>query len=353
MSLPPAGDSKIRVLAPAPVHASSPIGDRPASSADVTFSVCMPAYGVAPWIARAIESVLAQTHPAHQIIVCDDGSTDDLDGALAPYRDHIVLLRQKNQGAASARNTAATAATGEFVVFLDPDDRFLPERLEKLAELAVSRPDLDILTTDAVIELDDRVIAPYYTETLRFVTGDQRKGILNTNFLFGCLAVRRQVLLAIGGHDESIADVYDWDCWIRLILAGARAGMVDQPLAVYVLRDGSSSSVRLHLLKGRVAALAKAYGRDDLTPEERRIARRSLSKRERDLAVAEAQEALIRGAPDARSRALQIIFKRGFLLQNRVKAVAAAVVPHLAGARLTKQRLRRTRDPQSVLSDRQ
>lgn len=338
-------------LAAAPQDFSAQAKDRP--SGEITFSVCLAAYQVAACIGQAISSVLAQTHGAHEVIVCDDGSTDDIDLALAPYRDQIVLLRQENRGAAAARNTASQAATGEYVVFLDPDDRFLPERLEMLAELAVARPDLDVLTTDAFIELDGRVIGRYYTEANRFATGDQRRAILERNFLFGLLAVRREVLLAIGGHDESLSDVYDWDCWIRLIFAGARAGMVNQPLAVYTLREGSSTSVRLRLLRGRVDALTKAYDRGDLTLEERRIARQSLVAAAEAFAIGEAQEALVSGAPDARSRVLHVVFGRGFRLRSRVKALVAAAVPRIASAWLKKRLLRRSRDPQGVLSTRQ
>ena len=351
MSGPPTNPQP-RVLAP-PSSDVSVQRDGRRSAVDVTFSVCLAAYQVAPCIAQAIASVLDQTHPAHEIIVCDDGSTDDIDLALAPYRDEIVLLRQENKGAAAARNAASQAATGEFVVFLDPDDRFLPERLERLAELAVDRPDLAILTTDALIELDGQVISDYYTETNQFVTGDQRRGILERNFLFGLLAVRREALLAIAGHDESLRDVYDWDCWIRLIFAGSRVGMVDQPLAIYTLREGSSTSVRLRLLKGRLDVLNRANDRGDLTLEERRIARRSLAKAAQALAIGEAQEALVSGSPDTRFRVTQVIVGTGFPFRSRAKAAIAFVSPRMARAWLKRQHLQRTQGPQGALSARQ
>src|SRR5436305_10109763 len=136
-----------RFLAPVPTASVEP-GPEPA------FSVIVAAYEAAGTIAAAIDSALAQTLAPHEVIVCDDGSTDDLEGALAPYRDQIVLIRQENAGEGAAKNAAARAATGDFVVVLDADDRFLPERLEALCELAVARPDLDIPTTDAFPELD-------------------------------------------------------------------------------------------------------------------------------------------------------------------------------------------------------
>src|SRR5205807_1626204 len=141
------------VRAPPPRTPVEPAGERP------TFSVIIPAYQAADSVGGAIESALAQTLAPDEIVVCDDGSTDDLDAALAPYLDCIVLVRKENGGVASALNTAAHAASSEFVVRLDHDDRFLPERMEAIAELAVARPDLDLIATDAVLEVDGRVLA--------------------------------------------------------------------------------------------------------------------------------------------------------------------------------------------------
>src|SRR5919106_6197910 len=89
-----------------------------------TFSVLVPAYQAAETIGEALDSALGQTAPPLEVIVCDDGSTDDLDGALASYTERIVLLRKQKGGAASARNAAARAASGDFVALLDADDEY-------------------------------------------------------------------------------------------------------------------------------------------------------------------------------------------------------------------------------------
>ena len=123
-----------------------------------SFSVIIPAYQAAGTIAQAVESALDQTVPAHEVIICDDGSTDDLEGALAPYRDRITLIHKENGGGASALNAAASAASGDFVVVLDSDDTYEPERLEALGALAAARPDLDVLMTDSYLEAGGRVV---------------------------------------------------------------------------------------------------------------------------------------------------------------------------------------------------
>ena len=89
------------------------------SAAVPTFSVIIAAYQVADLIGEAIESVLGQTTPPLEIVVCDDGSTDDLQRALAPYRDKLILLRQPNRGESAAKNAAAAASSGDYVVILD------------------------------------------------------------------------------------------------------------------------------------------------------------------------------------------------------------------------------------------
>src|SRR4029453_13321152 len=110
-----------------------------------------------------------------------------------------------------------------------------------------------------------------------FVVDDQRTGILERNFIFGLAAVRRRRLLDAGGVDESIRTATDWECWIRLILDGAEAGLVNEPLARYRLRTESLSASRVGLLRGRVATLEKAAGHPGLLPEERRTVSRSLA----------------------------------------------------------------------------
>ena len=113
-------------------------------------------------IDEALESVFAQTLPALEVIVCDDGSTDDLRGALEPHRDRILLVEKEHGGEGSAKNTASRLAKGDFLAILDADDRYLPRRLEALAHLARQRPDLEILTTDAYLEANGRTVRRCY-----------------------------------------------------------------------------------------------------------------------------------------------------------------------------------------------
>ena len=98
-----------------------------------TFSVVIAAYNAALTIGEAIESALEQSEAPYEIVVCDDGSTDDIEGAISAYRAGLIFLRKPNGGGASALNVAADAARGDFVSILDADDAYTAGRLKALA----------------------------------------------------------------------------------------------------------------------------------------------------------------------------------------------------------------------------
>jgi hypothetical protein len=323
-----------RLLAPPP-----PEGLRPGPVP--RFSIIIAAYQAAHVVGEAVESALGQTLAPFEVVVCDDGSTDDIEGALAPYRDRILLLRKENGGEASAKNAAARAAGGDFVVLLDADDLFLPERLEALGELAAARPDLDILTTDAVLELDGRPVRRCYTEGFTFPVDDQRAAILERNFVFGHAAVRREKLVADGGFDESIRFTTDWERWIRLILEGSRAGCCAEPLARYRLLPGSLSSQRARMLEGRIATLSKTLSHPALSSSERASVKRTLEHYGAELPLARAREALLEGHDEARARAFAVARTAGLSPATRLKAAFSALFPRLA-RRLLGRRPRET-----------
>jgi hypothetical protein len=300
-----------------------------------TFSVLVAAHQAAHTIGEAIESALDQTRPPLEVIVCDDGSTDDLDGALRPYRDRIVLIRQARLGPAAARNAALRAASGDYVAILDADDAYLPGRLEALGDLAAARPDLGLLTTDCYLEAAGRSVRRYYGPEFPFVAENQRSAILERNFVLGLAAAPRGRLLTIGGFDEALPNAEDWDCWIRLILAGAHAGLVDQPLARYRLQPTGLSSQRAGRLRARVLVLEKAGGNPDLRPDERAIAERSLAARRRELKLGAADAALLEGRPDEARRWLRAVARDpGFRSSSRLRAAAASLAPTLAARRV-------------------
>lgn len=313
-----------------------PIVPGPAPS----FSIIISAYQAAAFVAEAIESTRALTFPPHEVIVCDDGSTDDLRGALAPYAGEITLLHKDHSGVAGTRNVAVRAATGDFVVVLDADNRLLPEYLEALSELAVARPDLDILTTDAFLELDGEVYGRYYRGKARFVTDDQRRGIIHQHFVYANAAFRREALLAVGGYDEFYdpGGPEDTDLLVRMILSGSSVGLVDEPLAVYRVRAESLSSNRPRSMRGGVLVLERAASHPSLTKDELRYLRGQLAAKRQEAALAEAEQALRGLAAHPRRRCLKVAFGPwGYAMASRVSALAAAIAPRAAGRYLERR----------------
>jgi GT2 family glycosyltransferase len=324
-----------------PIIAPPPRGDL-GPAGPPTFSVVIPAYQAAATIREAVESALRQTTPPREVIVVDDGSTDDLATALAPFAGDIQLIRKENGGAASARNAGAGAASGEFVAFLDADDRFRPGRLEALGTLAAARPDLDILATDAVITVEGAPKSLFFDGT-PFATSDQRTAILDACFVTGWPAVRLERLHAIGGFDESIAVAEDWDCYLRLILDGAIAGCVLEPHYEYRQAQDSLTANRVRSLQGRVEVLRKAERRSDLTRNERVALRRALSRHHTRAALAELEVELDGidaqgGIRLPRARILRRLTSRPLSRRGRMLLVLGVLAPRVARRHLPEDR---------------
>ncbi|MDB5756705.1 MAG: hypothetical protein JWR56_3133 [Massilia sp.] len=181
-------------------------------------SVVIPSYNRGYCIGACIESVLAQTLGDFEIIVVDDASGDDTRERVGAIGDPRIayLALASNQGGAVARNTGIRRARGEFVAFLDSDDRWLPDKLERQIDgLRRLGPRCGLSYTWLAC-VDDAGV-----ETLRIhpeIDGDCFQQMLVSNFIgsFSNLVVRRDLLLAAGGLDEAFRSCQDWDLLIRL-----------------------------------------------------------------------------------------------------------------------------------------
>ena len=324
---PPTIDDVPALLAP-------PAPDGLRAGPPPTVSVVIAAFEAAGVIATAVESVLAQSEPPFEIVVCDDGSSDDLAAALAPFGSGVRLVRIDHGGEARARNAAIRAATGEFVAVLDADDRFAPGRLAALARVLAQRPDLDLVTTDAVLEIDGRIVGTVYHDDNRFEVEDQRRAILDHNFVFGQVVVRRDRMLELDGYDPAIGYTTDWDCWIRLVLGGGRLGCIDAPLGVYTMHEAAMSASRRRMYDGRVDTLTKTLADPRLTDDERsRVVARRDEERRRSAREA-LRASLIAGAPDRRGLAFAVARDGDQPGATRAKAFIATIWPALVARRL-------------------
>lgn len=293
------------------------------------------AYQAADFIPDAIRSALDQVPAPHEVVVADDGSTDELADALAPFGAAVQLTRIPHGGEAAAKNAGAAGATGDFIAFLDADDRFLPGRLAALSALALAQPELDVITTDAYLVHEGAIVGRCYGPGHRFVDGDQRTAILQRNFVLGLSAVRRSRFTEVGGFDPTVEYTTDWELWMRLILSGSRVGFIDEPLAEYRLHASSMSARRAAMARGRLASLARAEARTDLSPGERTTLEASKRAEGIRLAREELKEALLLGPPStARRAALRLVASNDQALETRAKSLAALLLPGLVANRL-------------------
>jgi glycosyltransferase involved in cell wall biosynthesis len=261
--------------------------------------VLVPAYNAARTIGEALESALSQRPAPLEVVVSDDGSEDDLGGVLATFGDRVRVVRGPNGGLATARNRAAAVARGQLLALLDADDVWLPGRAAALSAAAGARPDLSIITTDAVVVRDEGRDADTYYDIRHFETEDQETAILRSNFIFGAGAVRASALATVGGYDPAARWAEDWDLWLRMLLAGHRAGLVRVPLYEYRRGGGSLTARKVDLALGVQALLLRAR------PQVTDAALRAVLDRTRaEWAVAAVRSA--RASADPRRRQLAV-----------------------------------------------
>jgi glycosyltransferase involved in cell wall biosynthesis len=226
-----------------------------------TVSVIMPAYRVAEYISMAIESVLAQTFTNYEIIVVNDGSPDraDLEAALAPFRDRIVYIEQPNAGPSAARNTAIRQARGEFLAFLDADDYWEPQFLERQLACFDHDPQLDLVYSDGLLVGDSTLAGRTFMELTPSIGEVSFESLLGGNctvILSGTVARKRAVIEA-GLFDERLRYSEDFDLWLRLAQNGSRLTFQPEVLLCKRIHGESLSSNCIGLHQSALGVLSR------------------------------------------------------------------------------------------------
>lgn len=209
---------------------------------DRSVTVVIPTYNRSVELARALESLLTQTDPDFDVVVCDDGSTEDIAATILAYTDRLrlQLLRIDNSGGpARPRNVAVAAAKTRWVSFLDSDDWWMPQRMARVKAALLSGSDIvyhQLTVHRADASTDEK--PPH-----RSLLGQplQLADPLKHMIRFGnplptsATTVRRELMMAIGGFDESrdLASVEDFDAWLRLASRGASMVLIPESLGWY------------------------------------------------------------------------------------------------------------------------
>lgn len=180
-------------------------------------SVVTATFNMARYLREAVDSVLAQTWPGLELIVVDDGSTDDTPMLLESYADdpRVRVIRQSNAGQTKAKNSGIRAARGDYVGFCDADNAWLPDKLVRQVPLLEANPDAGVVYGN--IELMDGDGGPLPTPTIRRHGGRITDRLLLQNFVtFNTTLVRRAVMEEFGGFDESLSMGIDYELWLRI-----------------------------------------------------------------------------------------------------------------------------------------
>ncbi|WP_303286335.1 glycosyltransferase [Marinobacter sp. SS8-8] len=237
-----------------------------------TVSVVTPTYNRARFLPDAVTSVLSQTFGDLQLIIVDDGSDDNTRDVLAPFLAdrRVRYVYQKNQGQSHARNLALKQATGDCIAFLDSDDVWAPDKLEKQLAVLQANPGVDIVHGDeATIDEQGKVIS---FENMKRYSGRITRYLLADNSVSITTAlVRRRCFDEMGGFDTSVGVADDYELWLRF---SARYCYQYEPgiVASYrVMADQISSDKRRRFAANEriIQEFLARYG-EVLSPGERR-----------------------------------------------------------------------------------
>jgi hypothetical protein len=228
-------------------------------------SVIIPSYNQGLFLKEALNSVLAQTYQNFEIIIVDDGSTDNTAELVRSFSDpRICYIYQENRGLSSARNSGVRQAHGSFLTYLDSDDLFLAEKIELLVAEMVANPELGLIAGQAVpIDEKGRRIGKIFNRRL---VADPAKLLLGNPLHVGSVLIKRDWQDKAGFFDESLRSYEDWDMWLRLLRLGCPMGWVDKPVSLYRFHQKQMTRIGTQMTAATFAVLDKIFA-DPSLPE--------------------------------------------------------------------------------------
>lgn len=180
-------------------------------------SVIIPTYNRGAFLEETVSSVLAQTFTDWELLVVDDGSTDDTESVLAPYADALRYIRIPHSGVSAARNVGLQETQGEWVAFLDSDDLWLPKKLERQIRALQRSPEIPLSYTDEIWIRNGRRVNPRARH-------QKYSGWIFERCLPLCIIspssalIRRDLFEEVGEFDETLPACEDYDLWLRITL---------------------------------------------------------------------------------------------------------------------------------------
>ncbi|WP_417337341.1 glycosyltransferase family 2 protein [Halobacteriovorax marinus] len=207
-------------------------------------SIVMPAFNCSKLISLSIESVQSQSYENWELIIVDDGSSDNLKAVVEKYLkdSRVKYFFQLNGGVASARNTGISKATGDYIAFLDSDDLWPEDKLSKYIEVfnSCTDPNIGLIYSRYYCFHDDPSTFVKAVEYPRFCKSDYWSLIVLNYIATLTVMVKREVFLNIGNFDESLFGTEDWDLWIR-INGEYSTFQIEEPLGYYRIHESGIS----------------------------------------------------------------------------------------------------------------
>lgn len=229
-------------------------------------SVIIPAYNQAHYLNEAIRSVLNQTYQDFEVVVVDDGSTDDTCEIVHGFTDpRVCYIYQENSGLSAARNTGIRNTDSPLITFLDSDDLFLPEKLTLLIRALEDKPEIGFVA-GKYIPIDEEGNRLKNESELKF-TKEKTQLLLQNPICVGSVLVRRAWFEKTGFFDESLHAYEDWDMWLRLARTGCRMAWVEQPVYLYRFHEAQMTRESDRLCKASEAVLDKFFSDSDLSQD--------------------------------------------------------------------------------------
>lgn len=287
-------------------------------------SIIIPAYNVAPFIAETIESALAQTRRDFEIVVVNDGSTDETEEKIAPYRDRVVYRKQNNSGVMRARNAGIEAAQGRYIAFLDGDDLWEPRFLEVLAGMLDADPQLGTAYPNAIFFGSPKFSGRLHQDVFPVAEPVTFDRVMRREcYVFGSLICRRSVIDEVGGFDESLQGqgAEDFEMWLRMLRRGTKLAFSRESLVRYRWRHNSLSNTGVGLLRCVVSVYEKLLAKYDLNESQCQWIEARMPEMRAQLEFELFKDAVVKGNYDDASRHLAAanrFFRRPKLTVARV-----------------------------------
>ncbi|MGH8318302.1 MAG: glycosyltransferase family 2 protein [Steroidobacteraceae bacterium] len=269
-------------------------------------SVIIPAYDAAAYIQETLRSVFSQTYDNYEVIVVNDGSNDtaELHCVLTPYLDRIVYVQQRNAGPSAARNTGIRHARGDYLAFLDSDDRWLPDSLASQVAFAFSNePPYDLVYGDMLLVADPLANPHGKGREIRYFDKCPSVGEVNFASLLmeqcqvptsGSM-LRRELAIRAGLFDEELRRAEDYGLWLRVAHQGASMAFHRNVVGVYRVRDTSLSSDNIAMLESAATVLKKLDRLPSLSPSDRSVLNQKLQDLSTLVELERGKVALLKG----------------------------------------------------------